>query len=818
MRPLSLRLVGFKGIMAGMGLSDFTLDLESLPHGLIAITGRNGGGKTTILDNLHPYRLMPWKVKDTYSPDAFSFYDQTSGENAMKELVWEFAGKVYRTRILINAIRRKQEAYLHVCDGKDWIPFSADCASGKVAAYDEAVESIIGSPSLFFTAVFRSQGARGLTSYPRAEIMGIVSEILGVDHIRVLGEKAKAVQAALSAHALETHRYLGQLDHENENAALEKELSDLKAAATPIRSRINEFEGDITATQEAIATLKAQLESVEKTAADFAQTKTSLEDKEMALSKGHGKRLEILTQNQTLRIDYNKAMEAVRARISSNKDEIARLGVIPSDDEINTKIEAAQSQRNLALEEVQHIADAQVSTNEQVEATRKEVDRLTGEYNAKISDGKTLAAKLEAAKKELESLESRAKMLSGLDCHGDSSGWVNENCPLLTDAVSAKNSITEKKEAIFFGETTINILRDEARELKSALDTAIGNLSQWKEHLAEITKTKESHQSTADKLTRDITDLMTVASHRARVDELTRDIGTREDLGREYTSFFERDTHSLKNQLKEVDELLASLEREISPLKCKLLTMGSTDPQRIAADIKTHENLIEGKKVEIAQAKATLEETIKGIATREEAVKKNIADMETLPLVKARVAAFDKMVAAWEETVIALSNRGIVALEIDDAGPMVSAMANNLLTACYGDRFTIRMVTQVEKKDGSGDKREVFDILVSDTTTGETVSLREKSGGEKTWIEDALTRALCLYTIQSSGKSFESLFTDEADGALDPEKKLNFLRIKEGAMKLGGHTREFFITQTPELVDMATAKIVLDKGGASIVF
>ncbi|CAB3774940.1 hypothetical protein [Paraburkholderia humisilvae] len=52
MRPLKLTLEGFYGVRDGMKRGGVTLDLESLPGSLIALTGPNGACKSTIMDNL----------------------------------------------------------------------------------------------------------------------------------------------------------------------------------------------------------------------------------------------------------------------------------------------------------------------------------------------------------------------------------------------------------------------------------------------------------------------------------------------------------------------------------------------------------------------------------------------------------------------------------------------------------------------------------------------------------------------------------------------------------------------------------------------
>ncbi len=47
----------------------------------------------------------------------------------------------------------------------------------------------------------------------------------------------------------------------------------------------------------------------------------------------------------------------------------------------------------------------------------------------------------------------------------------------------------------------------------------------------------------------------------------------------------------------------------------------------------------------------------------------------------------------------------------------------------------------------------------------------------------------------TSGRRYETLFCDEADG----ERKRMFMQMKREVLRLGGYAREYFISQTPEL-------------------
>ena len=155
-----------------------------------------------------------------------------------------------------------------------------------------------------------------------------------------------------------------------------------------------------------------------------------------------------------------------------------------------------------------------------------------------------------------------------------------------------------------------------------------------------------------------------------------------------------------------------------------------------------------------------------------------------------------------------MGNDGLIALAIDDAGPELSALANDLLLASYGPRFTLSVQTLLGTV--KGDQREGFEILVHDAESGESKSLAWMSGGERTIIEACLTRAIALYLVQCSGRRYSTLFSDECDGALDPDRKRRFMAMKRQVLALGGYEREYFISQTPELAAMADAVIDLD--------
>ncbi len=174
-----------------------------------------------------------------------------------------------------------------------------------------------------------------------------------------------------------------------------------------------------------------------------------------------------------------------------------------------------------------------------------------------------------------------------------------------------------------------------------------------------------------------------------------------------------------------------------------------------------------------------------------------------------RAADVERELGVWSLLSKCLSNDGVIALDIDDVGPTLAALANDLLLACYGARFTLELVTQ--SKTARGELREDFDIIVHDGLRDEAKSLKLVSGGERVWINECLTRAIALHLASDAARRFGTVFSDEADGPLDTEHKRMFMAMKREVLRPGNYEREFFVSQTPELTAMADAVIDLDK-------
>jgi len=166
MKILKLRLKGFIGIKEGLGLDEIELDFSDL-SGLIAFAGENGKGKTTVLDNMHPYRQMASRDR--------SLKHHTFLRDSVKELEFEFQGDQYRTLVKIDAESERSEGFIWK-NGESLI-------DGKVTNYDKAITKLLGSSTLFFNSVFCAQNSKKLNELTTGNLKKLFSEFLRLDKL-----------------------------------------------------------------------------------------------------------------------------------------------------------------------------------------------------------------------------------------------------------------------------------------------------------------------------------------------------------------------------------------------------------------------------------------------------------------------------------------------------------------------------------------------------------------------------------------------------------------------------------------------------------
>lgn len=815
MQPLSLTLKGFRGIRDGLGRDVLTLDFERLADGaqLVAIAGANGRGKSTVMDNMHPYLTMPSRA-GAAGPGGFSYYDHVCLPENEKDLIWAHDGRSYRSQVVIrvNGRRRTEAFLLRLSDDGTWQPLVLDdgtVSDGKVDTYTRCVEAICGSADTFFTSVFSAQGKRQLSAYRNAEIKTLLADLLGQEEIRALGQKASETARLLKAGLAAIRQEQAGLDAEAQRIEGQRRRLDgaqarvaqrlaARQAAQVAQESARTRHAQMMAEREQSRGVEARRGQLQGECQAVIQAGTQAIDILKAQDRGEFQRLELLDQ----RIAQRLAQECNRRQVLQNQRRqcLAVLAGVQA-------VRHAECRLPMA-EWVLSLRSAQVG------AWRQQVQRLTQCQAAKrMVQQKLSGIEREAGQAALkaEELARRFGLTGEVPCAGTD---LQEQCQLLSDARDAKALIPSARG-------TIQRLGGEKAAAQQELDALCGQHEQLTgapqalaraEHRAELARARASRfallaaqagemaraRTTLAGIEQELTDLRAAQGPDAAVGQLRAE--TPEESAERQQIHAARQAIAAQHD-QQAKHYRAALDR----LKQALVALPAPyDGQRLI------------------DAQTAMEQAAQSVVATEQAHLAAVRDAETLGAlvqqatalagrqaqVTNRTAKVETELGNWHLFAKCMSNDGLIALAIDDAGPALAGLANDLLLACYGPRFTVSLQTLVET--GKGEQKEGFDILVHDGESGESKSVGLMSGGERVWVNECLIRAVALYLAQHTGRRYGALFSDEADGPLDPERKRMFMAMKREVLRLGGYQREFFVSQTPELTALADAVIDLE--------
>jgi exonuclease SbcC len=805
MIPETLYLKGFAGIRAGLNRDELSLDLVALAGDaeLVAFVGPNGAGKTTVMDNLQPYRLLPSRAS-SFSPAGFSYYEHLVLPECVKELVWRDAGARYRSTLVFRMNgRRKTEAYLHAEENGQWAPVKlpdGTVSDGRAETYDACIEALLGKPETFFTSVFAAQNRRPLASYTPGEIKGLMVELLGLEAIRKAGDKASQVARLLRNTLDERRRVLiGLGDVDGRIRALEEGLARCGQEVTQ-------------RTQDKVAA-QVQLETAQANVAQLAAERDAqrgTEERRAALTTRLAAAREA-TGKAAATLDQDRERETARLKkLAAEQDEARSL----AGQRLATLTKRREEARAV-LEQKLAIAAAieQTRTMGEAEARlRNALDAAQARHRVWEEQSKALAvlrARAEGLRRQAgdaalraAGLRQRFGLTDAVPCRGTE---LQPRCQLLADAREAQVVLPSSDAEV----AKIRVTLDEVSAEIQILEATVNELG-------DMAKAVRVAQTELQKLGEERRRVDALAALGANLEQAKRRLAeyatTEEEIGASLgiaQQRCDRESEEARNNIVTIEERAKAQAESgratIGAIEAELAGLAPAfDLNRWAAAAA----VLQAMRVKLQELNAALL-----LSTREEAsLQAEIASARACGVEaaqsRAAVTRIEGELGWWHLLTKALGNDGVIALCVDDAGPELARLTNKLLLACYGPRFTVSIRTQVEtvKKE----LREGFDVVVFDADTGQAKSVGVMSGGERIFINEALTRAIALYLARGSGRQHETLFCDEADGALDSERKRMFMQMKREVLRRGGYAREYFVSQTPELTQMAD--VVIDLG------
>ncbi|HTO44828.1 MAG TPA: DNA repair protein, partial [Burkholderiales bacterium] len=692
--------------------------------------------------------------------------------------------------------------YLHVEENAQWVPVKlADgtLSDGRAETYDACVETLLGNPETFFTSVFAAQNRRPLSSYTAGEIKELMVELLGLAQIRQAGEKAWAIARLLRTTLDERRRALsGFGDLDQRIVALEQALARSTQELAQITQRKAAAQVQLERAHESVVQLGAERDA-----------NRAVEDRRVAANKRLADAREAFAKSSSTLGQDREREQARVAQLAAELREAGRLA-----DQRRTALATRRKEANAVLAKKEAIAAAieqAKSMGDAEERLRAALEAAQAKHEAREEQSRALAVlRTEAeglrrqagdAALRAAGLRQRFGLTDAVPCRGTE---LQPRCQLLADARDAwvmlpsadaeVRRIGERLKVVGAEigrlEIVIDALGDTARGLRVA-QGELRTLTEERRRVEALAALAASLQQAEQRL----------AEYTAMEEEIKLSI-------KAATERFARESERAATNIGAIDQ------------RCKeQADTGQASIRLIEAELAALPPAFDAKRIATAEAglrsaRAQLqaEESACVAANKQEAaLQAELGELRmrasAVAKTRAEVSRIEGELGWWNLLTKALGNDGVIALCVDDAGPELSRLANDLLLACYGPRFTVSIRTQVETV--KRELREGFDVVVFDAETGQAKSVAVMSGGERIWINEALTRAIALYLARSSGRRYETLFCDEADGALDTERKRMFMQMKREVLRLGGYAREFFVSQTPELTQMADVVIDL---------
>ena len=449
MYPLSLTLKGFRGIRDGLGMDVLTLDLERLAGDaeLVALAGANGRGKSTLLDNLHPFLTMPSRASAA-GAGGFSYYDHVCLPEAEKDLLWLHAGRRYRSQVVIRSNgRRATDAFLfEAADEGRWRPVQlpdGTVSDGKTGTYVRCVEHLLGSAETFFTSAFSAQGKRQLSSYQNGEIKTLLADLLGQEEIRNEGKKAGQVADLLKAGLASVRQQQATLDEQI--GRLDGEWQRLEEAPM----RMAELAGILKAAQSTLEAARERLaqQRAAREQARGTETVRGRMSSERAVLIRSGK--EAIEAIATQKKSQQQRLERLEQRVATRRTQRAsRMQALARqrqqcDAVLAHEVGVSRSIHRLAVAEAVAAAHG-----ERVRAAREQVQALARCDNALEAAGvraQTIEREAGQAALRAEDLARRFGLTREVPCAGTG---LQGQCKLLGDAREAQALMPSAQGAI----------------------------------------------------------------------------------------------------------------------------------------------------------------------------------------------------------------------------------------------------------------------------------------------------------------------------------------------------------------------------------
>ncbi len=769
-RIKKLILRGAIGIKKGLGKDEVTLDLDNYEPGLIALIGPNGKGKTALMENMHPFLQLFTRKGALHS--HFNLKD------SFRDLYFvdERTGIDYRAFLQIDGASAQGsiECFLYHSrvTSPEWEPVS-DLITGRQAGYEQEIQRLFGSVSLFLQSAFTSQKPAevrmdgktiklNLSEATKNMKKALFNELIGNGYLQAYSESAKDEKD------IKAKELIG------DKARIE--LLDEQTAAIPDKR------GELLLLESSKDTTAMQLTTIE-----IAGCKLKAQVEELSAK---------VDKNKEIRTSIDNASK----EISSYQDEIGTL-----ENNIETYTEALNGSEatEKKLQELESLKAQAVKLNEEHTTFLKERERINTEYRDKkqvVADNeRALQDEKTGIEKEIAVIkESKIALDIGRTIINKEIGIkITENCPtcdrewpkdklelFIQDRMLKEEKLNEVCQAIESYDKQIV----DRYKIIGVIDGKIESLD-W--------PTEPKHETFNLDIITDVNNKI------GWIDESA----LRATLDRAKEAQVRID--EAKNRMELVTEQIKTIEKSRDDLSGQIITDVEDEHEKISDDLE-----------ETRQQYAKTDKELTRITTEITALEKLITDIDNkikeLEELKSSVQGNDKDRLEWEYLQRVCGPDGIQALELDAAGPGIEKHGNGFLEHArdYENSHFDMIHFETQRLGGSGSNKkqiEDFKIMCHDIRDDTWSDMSLISVGESAWVRRALHDAFGIVRAHKTNTKFLTGCSDESDAALDPEARPYYVRMLEKAHNESGRYQTVIITHSVEVQDMIGQQIKMSE-------
>lgn len=769
---------------------DFSVVLAALPGPLVAVVGPNGAGKSTLLELALPgtaYRSTPTRG---------SLSDLATARDALLEASIHYAGRAFRIRHLVDAVGKKSESLVLDAEGA---PVLTDT---KVKSFDAWAAKTLPPPEVLFSAMFTPQGAGGFLAARPAERKATLLRILGVERLEAMAEIARERhRGAKAAFELAAARLTDERARSGDVAEAQTALEAAEQAETEAAEVLRAAQAELDEIQER----RRESEAARAAAEEQSRTRARLEQE---LAEALGRRTDA-----EKRAANNRAVLAETDEIHAAVAEVERIKA--ERPQVAARIEQAQAEaRRLATEQESLLERARAARERGTAAGERLADRDA------IQAAERALPELQAAEQrasqalanaEAEIEEFRGLRVAGAEdrIRGLRGGLERVEAEPSQAAETAAETLETDDLAVGFA----SALPGKLRAAEAALVDARGGLAKASHGLStaralaargEGLERAETEQKAAEREARELEEQakaahlaaaqkVAQAANTTPLDELDEALAVAQPLAAKAAplAMARERLADREAEAARAAEDMARLSKEIAALpKVEAPAVPDPRPQRdiVASAERVHRQHHEAR----IRAAHALEQA--------QAAADRLTELEA-DHARAALEGSD-----WARLAGDLGKDGLQALEIDAAGPELTELVNDLLHACHGPRFTVRVETQRASADG---KRllEGCEVVVVDTVRNREAAGETFSGGERVIISEALSLALSMLACRRAGLEGITLVRDESGAALDPSTSRAWISmLRRAAERVKAH-RLLFVAHNPDLWELADSRL-----------